>query len=65
MGAAGPAIIFVMLFAASIIVGVCVLAYAARCVRPLSIHRVLHTMSIARSQRKGAIDEQTTIRKVR
>lgn len=32
MGAAGPAIIFVMLFAASIIVGVYVLAYAARCV---------------------------------
>jgi hypothetical protein len=32
MGAAGPAILFVMLFAASIMVGVCVLAYAARCV---------------------------------
>jgi hypothetical protein len=32
MGAAGPAILFMMLFAASIIVGVFVLAYAARCV---------------------------------
>ncbi|MGH7168853.1 MAG: hypothetical protein ACRELF_08405 [Gemmataceae bacterium] len=32
MGAAGPAIIFVMLLAASTIVGICVLAYAARCV---------------------------------
>src|SRR5262249_30308926 len=31
MAAAGPAILFVILFAASIIVGVCVLAYAARC----------------------------------
>ena len=33
MGAAGPAILFVMLFATSIIVGVFVLAYAARCVQ--------------------------------
>lgn len=32
MGAAGPAILFVILLAASIMVGVCVLAYAARCV---------------------------------
>jgi hypothetical protein len=32
MAAAGPAILFVILFAASIMVGVCVLAYAARCV---------------------------------
>lgn len=32
MGAAGPAILFVLSLAASIIVGVCVLAYAARCV---------------------------------
>jgi hypothetical protein len=32
MGAAGPAIIFMCLFVASIIVGVFVLAYAARCV---------------------------------
>ena len=32
MGAAGPAIMFVLLLAASIMVGVCVLAYAARCV---------------------------------
>jgi hypothetical protein len=31
MGAAGPAIMFVMLFAASIMIGVCVLAFAARC----------------------------------
>jgi hypothetical protein len=33
MAAAGPAIFFVLLFAASIIVGVFVLAYAARCVQ--------------------------------
>jgi hypothetical protein len=33
MGAAGPAILFVVLLATSIIVGVFVLAYAARCVR--------------------------------
>lgn len=32
MGAAGPAILFVMLFAATIIVGICVLAYSSRCV---------------------------------
>ncbi|HEY7425081.1 MAG TPA: hypothetical protein VH682_12695, partial [Gemmataceae bacterium] len=32
MGAAGPAILFMILFAATIIVGVFVLAYAARCV---------------------------------
>lgn len=32
MGAAGPAILFVLSLAASIIVGVCVVAYAARCV---------------------------------
>lgn len=32
MGAAGPAILFVFSFAASIMFGVCVLAYAARCV---------------------------------
>jgi hypothetical protein len=32
MGNAGPAILFMLSFAASIIVGVCVLAYAARCV---------------------------------
>lgn len=32
MGAAGPAILFVILLAASVIVGVCVLAYASRCV---------------------------------
>ncbi len=31
MGAAGPAILFVLSLAASIIVGVCLLAYAARC----------------------------------
>ena len=32
MGAAGPVIIFMMLFVTSIVVGVCVLAYLARCV---------------------------------
>jgi hypothetical protein len=32
MGAAGPAILFMISFAASIMFGVCVLAYAARCV---------------------------------
>ncbi len=32
MGAAGPAILFVILLAASAMVGVCVLAFAARCV---------------------------------
>lgn len=32
MGAAGPVILFMLLLAASIIVGVCVLAFAARCV---------------------------------
>ncbi len=32
MGAAGPAILFVILMAASVMVGVCVLAFAARCV---------------------------------
>jgi hypothetical protein len=32
MGAAGPAILFMISFAASIMFGVCILAYAARCV---------------------------------
>jgi hypothetical protein len=32
MGSAGNAILFVLLFAASVAIGVCVLAYAARCV---------------------------------
>jgi hypothetical protein len=45
-GPVGQAMIFVMLLAASIIVGTCVLAYAARCVLELSKHMVVDTIGV-------------------
>jgi hypothetical protein len=54
MGAAGPVIIFVLLMTASIIVGIFVLAYIARCVQPFSFYRIADTIRVELQPSPGA-----------